>query len=284
MGANLKARVQQTAAAQTGQPDAVEAPESIETAALRLFPHLAAVSPSHDAAAAEQLVADTITALRSTPGLAECEPGSILGGVTTCAQLGLRLGVLGHAWLLPITEPGKGRREQQRAQLVIGYRGLVELAHRSGQIASLVARTVYANDHFDVDYGVADQLVHKPTLTAEAGAPVAYYALVKYRGGGHAFWVMSQADAEAHRNQYAMARDDRGEVVGPWATHFEDMARKTVVRQLAKWMPQSTDLALALEADGSVRTDVRPDAALEHPDGDVEDPRVQGDHTVGEES
>lgn len=86
----------------------------------------------------------------------------------TCAQLGLRPGVLGHAWLLPFYD---SKSRQQQAQLVVGYQGLVELAHRSGKIQSLIARTVYANDYFDVDYGLEDKLVHKPSMQESRATP-----------------------------------------------------------------------------------------------------------------
>ena len=90
---------------------------------------------------AQQLVRDALTCLRQTPKLAECTPQSVLGGLMTCSQLGLRPGVLGHAYLLPFWDR---KQNGMVAQLVVGYRGLVELAHRSGQIQSLIARTVYA--------------------------------------------------------------------------------------------------------------------------------------------
>src|SRR5688500_11065144 len=133
---------------------------------------------------ATQLVRDALTALRMTKNLAKCEDSSVLGALMTCAQLGLRPGVLGHAWLLPFWD---NRSKGYKAQLVIGYQGLIELAHRSGKISSLIARTVYDGDEFDVDYGIADTLVHKPNLFGDRGEPVAYYAIAKFTTGGYAF-------------------------------------------------------------------------------------------------
>lgn len=219
-------------------------------------------------AEAAQLVRDALTAIRQNPQLAECEPSSVLGSLMTCAQLGLRPGVLGHAWLLPFWDKHSRSR---KAQLVIGYQGLVELAHRSGQIKSLIARTVHEHDFFEVDYGLEDKLVHKPTLVGDKGAPLAYYAVAKFTTGGHAFYVMSHDEMLAYRDQHATAKTREGKVVGPWATNFEGMALKTTVRQLSKWLPKSTDLARALEADGSLRVDLTP-AAIDYPehvDGEV---------------
>lgn len=206
---------------------------------------------------ATRLVRDALTCLRTIKDLDRCDPDSVLGALMTCAQLGLRPGVLGHAWPLPYWD---GRTGGHRAQLVIGYQGLIELAHRSGQIASLIARTVHENDHFDVDYGLADSLVHKPQLRGDRGAPIAYYAIVKFTSGGHAFLVMTHTDMVAHRDRYAPRNRDK-KIVGPWVDNFDAMALKTTIRQLAKYMPKSTDLlAEAVAADGGVRIDLNPTA------------------------
>lgn len=225
---------------------------------------------------AAQLVRDALTALRQTPKLAECTPQSVLGSLMTCAQLGLRPGVLGHAYLLPFWDKRQGG---QVAQLVVGYQGLVELAHRSGKIQSLIARTVHENDTFDVDYGLEDKLVHKPYMGGDKGQPVAYYAVAKFTTGGHAFFVMSHPEMLEYRDKHAKARNRNGQVFGPWADNFEAMAHKTCVRQLSKWMPKSTELATAISADETVRVDLAPDAINygQHPDGDSAPEHVDGE-------
>lgn len=224
-------------------------------------------------AEATQLVRDSLTLLRQTRGLANCTPQSVLGGLMTCAQLGLRPGVLGHAWLIPFKNYKSGQME---AQLVIGYQGLIDLAYRSGSIQSISARTVYENDTFDVDYGLSDNLVHKPTIFGEKGKPIAYYAVVKLVGGGHAFYVMNHQEMCRYRDENAMAETREGRVVGPWADHFESMAHKTVLRQLSKWMPKATEFAQGINADSSVRVDLSP-SAIDYPaheDGEVVEPPV----------
>lgn len=218
-------------------------------------------------AEATQLIRDALTALRMTKNLAKCDASSVLGSLMTCAQLGLRPGVLGHAWLLPFWNK---KDRAYNAQLVIGYQGYIELAHRSGKIASISARTVYEGDEFDVAYGIADTLVHKPDLFGERGAPKAYYAVVKFTNGGYSFFVMSHRDMLRYRDENATAKNREGQVFGPWVDNFEGMAHKTCVRQLAKWMPKSTELAQAIAADEGVRVDLRPNVdpaeATERPD------------------
>lgn len=223
---------------------------------------------------AQQLVRDALTCLRQTPKLGECSPASVLGGLMTCAQLGLRPGVLGQAYLLPFYDRKQGGMQ---AQLVIGYRGLVELAHRSGQIQSLIARTVYENDYFDVDYGLDDKLVHKPCMNGPKGQPVAYYAVAKFTTGGHSFIVMSKNEMLSYRDEHAKAKNRDGKVFGPWADNFDAMAHKTCVRQLAKWMPSDTEFDRAIAADESIRLDMT-ESAIDHPnhvdavDGEVVEP------------
>lgn len=218
-------------------------------------------------AEAVHLVRDALTCLRTINKLDQCEAPSVLGALMTCAQLGLRPGVLGQAWPVPFWDKKAGPKDPRtdkpkgayRAQLVIGYQGLVELAHRSGRVASLIARTVYASDVFEVDYGLSDNLIHKPNLNGNRGEPIAYYAIVKFTNGGHAFYVMSHPEMLAYRDQYASTKGEYG-VFGPWKDHFEAMAHKTCVRQLAKWMPKSAELASALAADEGIRVDLNPEA------------------------
>lgn len=218
-------------------------------------------------AEAVQLVRDAMTCLRTINKLDQCEAPSVLGALMTCAQLGLRPGVLGQAWPVPFWDKKAGPKDPRtdepkgafRAQLVIGYQGLVELAHRSGRVASLIARTVHAGDVFEVDYGLSDNLIHKPNLNSNRGEPIAYYAIVKFINGGHAFYVMSQPEMLAYRDQHASTKGKYG-VYGPWKDHFEAMAHKTCVRQLAKWMPKSAELASAIAADEGVRVNLNPEA------------------------
>lgn len=224
---------------------------------------------------AAQLVRDALTLLRQTPDLALCTPQSVLGGLMTMAQLGLRPGVLGHGWLIPFNNKQSGRKE---ATLVIGYQGLVELAHRSGRIAKITARTVRENDHFDLEYGTDERLVHRPS-TGDRGKPVGYYATVKIKGGEASFYFMSHEEMLLYRDMYAMSPKR-----GPWADNFEAMAKKTCVRQLSKLMPKGTDLATALAVDDSVRIDLTPDAdpvhVSEHPQ---QPPAVDGPQVTAED-
>lgn len=250
---------------------------------------------------AGQLIRDAMTCLRTTKNLDKCEADSVLGGLMTLAQLGLRPGVgaLGHAWLLPFWDKNAGPKNARgfgtgahRAQLVIGYQGYAELAYRSGRVLNIAPRVVYTKDFFELEYGLeGDRLTHRPFLDGPRGDARLYYAVARLKDGGYAITdPMSQADMEAHRDRFAMAKAKekiKGEetgrmiIVGPWADHFEAMALKTMVRRLAKLLPKSTDFAYALAVDEGVRVDISPvsapDEVTEHPviEGEVEQSAIE---------
>lgn len=247
------------------------APPSLRQQVVRMEHQFAMAAPRGVEAA--QIVRDVLTAISKNPRLAECVPESVLGGAMTMAQLGLRIGVdgLGHGWLIPFYNSryewtdtqGRKRKGANVAQLVIGYQGLVELAHRTDKIRSLSARTRHENDHFVLEYGIDEKLEHRPAA-GDRGKPIGYYAVVRFTNGGHSFFYMSQEEMEAYRDRYAMAKTKDGTVIGPWKDTFEKMAHKTCVRQLSKFMPKSTELAIALAADDTVRVDLSPTADIEH--------------------
>lgn len=216
---------------------------------------------------ATQLVRDAHTALRKTPKLADCTPASFLGGLMNIAQLGLRVGVLGQAWLLPLWN---SKDRCYEAQLIIGYRGMTELAYRTGVIKSIRARSVRDVDDFHVSYGLHEDLRHVPVLHGDRGEPAAYYAVAEFyppRPGldaGHAFWVFTHQEMIDHRDKFAMAKTKDGRIVGPWRDNFESMALKTCIRALSRYMPQATELNQAIAADETIRVDssIDPDAML----------------------
>lgn len=198
---------------------------------------------------ATRLVRDAMTCIRNTPELARCDQLSVIGAFMSAAQLGLRPGVLGQAWVLPYWDKRSGGH---RAQLIVGYQGLIELAYRTGQIASISPRIVYQNDAYVVEYGLDERIVHKPCLDGPRGPVVAYYCVIRTSSGGVIFEHMSVPDAETHRDRFA-PRAKAGNVVGPWGSDFDAMALKTVVKKALRWAPKTTELAQALAADGAVR-------------------------------
>lgn len=193
-------------------------------------------------AAPQHLTPDRITriamtSIQRTPELAKCTPESLLGAVLTCTQLGLEPDAAsGRAFLIPYKD---------QATLIIGYRGLMELARRSGELAgSPYARCVYEKDEYEFEHGLTPKLTHKPCPTPERGALVAVYAVAHFKDGGPpAYEWMWKHEVDAVR------QGSRAGNSGPWVSHYPEMARKTVMRLLCKWLPMSAELQTAVTID-----------------------------------
>jgi recombination protein RecT len=233
-------------AAVTGQAPATRKPAN-DIAALLTDPKIKAqmqlALPKH--VTAERLARVALTEVRKNPALARCDQTSFLGALMTCAQLGLEPGgPLGHAYLIPFENRKANRTE---VQFIVGYRGMIDLARRSGQIVSIEARPVYEGDAFEVSLGLDSNLRHVPDFDnpnrVQPDKLRFVYAVAKLKDGGVQFEVMSRREVEAVRAQ------SRAGSSGPWVTHFEAMALKTVVRRLFKWLPISVELATAIDAD-----------------------------------
>ena len=193
----------------------------------------AAALPKH--MTPERMARIVTTEIRKTPALVNCEQGSFLGAVIQCAQLGLEPGnSLGHAYILPY---GK------QAQLIIGYKGMIDLARRSGQIISISARVVRDGDFFEYEFGLDESLAHRPAEDGSEGEITHVYAVARLKDGGRQFEVMSKAQVIAVQNQSKAGKS------GPWVSHWEEMAKKTVIRRLFKYLPVSVEIQRAVMLD-----------------------------------
>jgi len=192
----------------------------------------------------ERFVRLVLTELRKSPKLMECTPSSFMGAVLTTAQLGLEFGAqLGQAYMLPFRNHGT-----MEVQLIVGYKGWLNLIDRNREIASVSVRTVRERDKFDYEYGLDEKLVHKPA-DGERGPAIGYYCVIKKVNGGRQFEVMTEAEVQKHMRRYAKSKDK-----GPWsdADQFEEMAKKTVFLKAKKWLPVTADVALASAVDEMV--------------------------------
>ena len=212
----------------------------------KLKPQLALALPRH--MTADRMARIVLTDMRRVPKLMECTPQSLAGAIMASAQLGLEPGNgLGHAYLLPFDKRAKVGGQWQtvatECQLIIGYRGMIDLARRSGQIVSLSARIVHERDHFTYRYGLDETIEHVPHAGEHPGAMTFVYAVAKLKDGGVQFEVMSRAEVEAIR-----AKSKAGSS-GPWVDHFEEMAKKTAIRRLFKYLPVSVEMARAVTMD-----------------------------------
>ena len=190
----------------------------------------------------ERLMRVAVNCVAKTPGLQQCTPTSLLQSVLVAAELGLEPGgALGHLYLVPF---------KTTCTPIIGYRGLVELARRSGEVVSVRAVVVYEKDKFRMAEGLEQSIDHEPFLDGDAGPMRYVYCVVKLKEGGYIVEVMSRAQVDAIR-----ARSRSGNS-GPWVTDYNEMAKKTVARRCLKWSPLSSErFAKAIEHDNADTVD-----------------------------
>ena len=169
----------------------------------------------------------------------------------TAAQLGVEPNTpLGQAYLLPYKNKGV-----LETQFQLGYRGLIDLAYRSGEISVIQAHTVYENDEFHYEFGLEPVLEHKPAIK-DRGDAIAYYAMFKTKDGGYGFEVMSVDDVKLHAKKYSKAYDSS---YSPWATNFDEMAKKTVLKRVLKYAPLKSDFMRQVSADETIKTEIDKD-------------------------
>lgn len=213
---------------------------------------MALAMPSH--LTPDRLMRIAMTEVRKTPALGKCNVQSFMGAIMQLAQLGIEPGAaLGHAYLLPFGN-GKASDGLANCQLIIGYRGMIDLARRSGQIMSINARVVYANDSFRYQYGLDETIEHVPA-DGDRGDMTHVYAVAKLKDGGVQFEVMSKADV------LKVKQSSKAGSNGPWVSHFDEMAKKTVIRRLFKYLPVSIEMTRAVVLDEKAETGIDQDNA-----------------------
>ena len=185
-----------------------------------------------------------MTALTKTPKLADCDQGSFFSALLTLSQYGIEPDGR-RAHLIPFENRRRGVIE---CQLIIDYKGLAELAMRSGLVSTLHADVVREGDVFD--YSAGELTRHVPFFLRvdadkpkDAGAVFAVYALARFKDGTSKCEVMSLDEVDLIRKR------SKSGASGPWVTDFVEMAKKTAFRRLSKWLPISAEIRDAMEAD-----------------------------------
>ena len=209
----------------------------------------------------ERFTRITLSALSTNPKLGDCTPKSFLGAMMTAAQLGVEPNTpLGQAYLIPYRNHGI-----MECQFQLGYKGMIDLAYRSGDVSVIQAQVVYENDEFRYSYGLEPELVHKPAAR-DRGEAICVYALFKTKDGGFGYEVMSMDDVRAHARRFSKSYGS-----GPWQTNFEEMAKKTVLKKVLKYAPMKSEFTRAMAQDGSVHNDISEDMfdAPEYPEADI---------------
>lgn len=199
----------------------------------------------------ERFTRIALSAISNTPALAECTPKSFLSAMMNAAQLGLEPNTpLGQAYLIPYKNKGVNE-----CQFQLGYRGMIELAYRGGDVKTIMSQVVYENDEFEFEFGLEPKLKHVPAKL-NRGKPIWYYAVFKLVNGGEGFEVMSVDDIKEHAKEFSKAYTSS---FSPWKSNFDEMAKKTVIKKVLKYAPMKTDFIKAVSNDESIKYDISDD-------------------------
>ena len=198
----------------------------------------------------ERMLALVNLVANKTPKLKDCaltKGGqlSLYTAVMHASRLGLEIGHLAH--IVPFENRKAGIVE---AVFIPDYRGVIQVAVNSGKVQHIDARVVYDGDDFDYELGTKPTIHHKPKLRDAVpgdGQIIAFYA-VAHLDGSYVFEVMSKAEVDAIRGR-SRAKED-----GPWVTDYAMMGRKTVVKRLSKFLPQTPELQAVIELDNRAET------------------------------
>ena len=227
---------------QGGQSNVVQFPAMLE----QFKGEIARALPKH--LSPDRMVRIALTAFRMNPKLAQTDPRSVFAAVIQSSQLGLEVGLMGEAHLVPFGN---------QCQLIPGYQGLMKLARNSGVVQDIYGHEVRINDKFDIVLGLNRTLMHEPlkkngfpASDEERGAIAGFYAVAVFKDGTRTFHALSKEQIEQVRDNsrgYQMAKKYGKE--SPWDTHFVPMGLKTVIRRLCNLLPKSPELAMALTLD-----------------------------------
>ena len=240
---NVKNQLAQRA---TGMQKQVSPEHSLNSLLKRMGPEIQRALPKH--LDADRIARIAMTAVRTTPKLLECDQMSFIAAIMQSAQLGVEPNTgLGQAYLIPY---GKN------VQFQLGYKGLIDLAVRSGQYKSIYAHEVYSDDEFEFNYGLTKDLVHKPASIPK-GEPVGYYAVYHLQNGGYDFvyWTKERIDHHAQKFSQAVQKG----WTSPWKTNYDAMAKKTVLKEVLKYAPKSIEFQKSVEADSTIKHEIAPD-------------------------
>lgn len=228
----------QLAQRNTDKPSTPE--QLVEGYMKKMAPRMAEVLPKH--MNMDRMSRIALTTIRTNPKLLECSVPSLMGAVMSAVQLGLEPGLLGQCYILPY---------KKEATFIIGYKGMIDLARRSGHIQSIYAHAVYENDEFDYELGLHPKLTHKPSF-GERGEFIGAYAVAHFKDGGHQMEFMPKSEIEKRRKRSPSANSN----YSPWTTDYEEMAKKTVVRYMFKYLPISIEVQSQAQQDEVVRKDI----------------------------
>lgn len=200
----------------------------------------------------ERFIGQVCHIVTSNPDIKACTPSSLIGAVLQSATLGFApVPTLGYCYFVPYNNRKKDGTYAKEVQFQLGYKGTIDLARRSGEIEDVYAEVVYQGDEFSYDLGLKRTLSHRRTDASveEDNAITHVYGVCHYKDGGFNFVVLTRAQVEKLRMRNPMQK--RG-LTGAWLTDYAAMAKAKAIKQLAKYMPLTTEIASVFSGDEMV--------------------------------
>ena len=243
------------------------AEETVQVALEKMKPQFAAALPKH--ITPDRMLRVALTAIQNTPALLTCNRKSLLLSILRAAQLGLEPdGILGQAYLIPFKKNWKDEsgkwQSRTDAQLIPGYRGLIDLARRSGEVSNIIAKEVYSKDEFSVDWSQQPPFTHKPAMTGDRGEITHFWALANFKDGGYHWDYMTKGEVDYIRQNSNGAKNE------VWDKYYAEMGKKTMIRRIAKYLPMNVQKAAMteelLDANKSFTIDNYGEIILDHDD------------------
>ena len=198
---------------------------------------------------AQRFIASITSAVAINTDLQNCDAATILSGALLGESLGLSPSPqLGQFYLVPFNNSKKGCKD---AQFILGYKGYIQLALRSGYYKKLNVLSIKEGELVNYD-PLNEELevnIIKDELVREQAKTIGYYAMFEYLNGFKKAMYWSREKMEAHALRYSKG-DAANKGYTFWEKDFDSMAYKTMLRQLiSKWGLMSIDLQTALEED-----------------------------------
>lgn len=201
----------------------------------RMESQFKAALPSH--VTPEKFIRVVMTAIQSNSRLLEGDRTSLFASCVKCAADGL-LPDGRDAALVPFGN---------KIQYMPMVSGILKKVRNSGELSSLAANMIHENDKFEYWVNAeGEHLKHEPQLFSDRGKVIGVYSLAKVKSGGVYVEVLNIAEIEKVRN-ISRTKDS-----GPWKEWFDEMAKKTAIRRLAKRLPMSSDLEGTIHADDEI--------------------------------
>lgn len=192
----------------------------------------------------ERFMRVVMTATQRNPDLVAADRVSLFNSALLAAQDGLLPD--GREGALVIYNTKKGNDWVKSVQWMPMIAGILKKCRNSGELSSIEAHTVHANDKFSYRIGIDEQPVHEPDWFGDRGGVVGVYAVARLKDGSRVSEIMGKADIEKVRSI------SRSKDKGPWVDWWEEMARKTVLRRLSKRLPISSDLDDLIRRDDAL--------------------------------